>query len=176
MVSMEQSAKLSAGMSTTAAIAAIIAAYKSGKVAAGDLPEELMNLIIAMANNLESIDTDLDQVIAALSNQGIYWPSNTDSITSLRALVTPAGMQLPSVIVPSGMTLVLMGWPTNPAWLQIGASAAEAANINQSFPLLPGQVVQYQVQNANQIYVATAGAVAGCFICLTVEQRRAGGG
>lgn len=180
-MSTDRAAKLAAGMSTGAAIAALWALLKTGKVqAAGGIPDELMALIIAMAQNLENIDTDLDDVEAAIKDLalqgGLGWPANTNSITALRVAINPAaGMQLPAIIVPSGMTLVLKAWALNPAWVQVGATIGEAASINQSFPLLPNEIVGYQVQNADQIYVATAGAVAGCFICLTVEYRKGGG-
>jgi hypothetical protein len=50
---------------------------------------------------------------------------------------------------------------------------AECSNVNQSYPLLPSEVVGYQIQNANQLYIAAT--AAGCFACLTVEKWKGGG-
>jgi len=183
MAERNTSAKTAAVMSTGAAIMAALAWLNSRKVEAappGTIPEELMNLVIAMAAHADSIDQDLDEVISAIKGisleGGLGWPQNANAITSLRVAINPAtGVQMPDIVIPSGMALVIMAWPLNPAWLQVGGSIAEASNINQSFPLMPTGIVGYQIENANQIYIAAAGAVAGCFACLTVEQRKGGG-
>jgi len=165
------------------AIGAAIAWLNQKKAAAGEsvIPDEVVQLLIAIAAASEDTKQTVAQILAALGAGGQGWPANTDSITGLRVAINPAaGMQLPSIVVPSGMTLVIKAWALNPAWLFVGPSLGEAGNINQSFPLLPSEVVTYQVENADQIYIAglTAGGVptAGCFACLTVEQRRRGGG
>jgi hypothetical protein len=179
-------ARAAAVFSAGAAIAAALALINSRKAAAGEavIPDEVIELIIAIAASSEDIKTGLQEAIRLLRDLGISvqgWPANTDSITGLRVAINPpAGMQLPSIVVPSGMALVIKAWALNPAWLFVGPSLGEVSNINQSFPLLPSEVVTYQVENADQIYIAglTAGGVptAGCFACLTVEQRRRGGG
>jgi len=165
------------------AIGAAIAWLNQKKAAAGEsvIPDEVVQLLIAIAAASEDTKQTVAQILAALGAGGQGWPANTDSITGLRVAINPAaGMQLPSIVVPSGMALVIKAWALNPAWLFVGPSLGEAGNINQSFPLLPSEVVTYQVENADQIYIAglTAGGVptAGCFACLTVEQRRRGGG
>lgn len=176
----DRTAKVAVGISTAAAIAAALAWLKSGKAEAAPpagIPEELMNLVIAIAQSLESVDADLDDAITAIKGitleGGLGWPRNANSITSLRVAIPVIGIQLPYLAVPSGMTLFIKAWPLNPGWLQIGASIAECTNVNQSFPLLPNETVWYQVENADQIYIA--GTAAGCFACLTVEQRKGGG-
>jgi hypothetical protein len=139
------------------------------------LPDEFVQLIIAIAASSNKIDDDIQQVIQELSTLAINvqgWPQNTESLTSLRVAILVTGTQLPSITIPSGMSLVIKAWALNPGWLQIGASLAECANVNQSFPLIPSEIVGYQVQNADQIYIAAT--AAGCFACLTVEQRKGG--
>jgi len=177
----DQKAGAALAISIPAAIAAALALSKKAQAAppGGELvlPKEVIDLIIAIAASGDAIEKKLAEL--AIDVKG--WPANTDSMTGLRVAINPAaGMQLPSILVPSGMTLVIKAWALNPAWLFVGPSLGEAGNINQSFPLLPSEVVSYQVENADQIYIAglTAGGVptAGCFACLTVEQRRRGGG
>lgn len=168
-------AKLAAGMSTAAAIAAVIAMLRSGKAEAapGEIPEELWNLIIAIAASADAIDKDLDEVIEALSKgAGQGWPPNTNAITAIRVPLGAAnvGVQMPFMLVPDGMTLFIKAWALNPGWLQVGGSRAESQNINSSFPLLPSETVWYHVQNADSVWVSPT--VAGCFVVLTVEHRK----
>jgi hypothetical protein len=174
----DNSAKVAAGASTIAAIAAGLAYLNSKKVAAGEfvIPDEVVQLIVALAASSEEIRLGVQTLIEKLGigGGGQGWPANTDAITSLRVAVDLTGTQLPFIAIPSGMTLAIKAWTLNPGWLQVGATRAECTNVNQSFPLLPNEVVTYQVENADKIYIgATA---AGCFACLTVEQRRLGGG
>lgn len=172
-------AEAALAISIPTAIAAALALAKKAKAAEGELvlPKEFIDLIIAIAASSDAIESDIKKVIDELKTLAINvqgWPTNTDSLTSLRVAVAVAGTRLPFIAVPSGMSLVIKAWALNPGWLQVGASLGECVNVNQSFPLLPSEIVTYQVQNADQIYIA--GTVAGCFACLTVEQRRRGGG
>lgn len=172
-------AKAAAGFSAAAAISSVMAWLNSRKVSGGDwvFPDEVVQLIVAIAATSEDMKAGLDTIISELQSwepgTGGGWPANADAITALRVLVAPTGTQLPSITIPSGMTLVIKAWALNPGWLQVGPSLAECTNVNQSFPLLPNETVSYQVENADQIYVS--GTIAGCYACLTVEQRRAGG-
>jgi len=174
-------ARVATGISITAAIAAALAWINSRKVGVAPpggelvLPDEFVQLIIAIAAKAGTIDNSIQKVIQELTTLAINvqgWPANTDSLTALRVAVAVTGTRLPSITIPSGMSLVIKAWALNPGWLQVGASLGECTNINQSFPLLPSEVVAYQVQNADQIYIAAN--AAGCFACLTVEQRRGG--
>jgi len=170
----DNSAKVAAGASTIAAIAAALAYLKIKKPGEFIIPDEVVQLIVALAASSEEIRTGVKTIIEKLGAGGQGWPANTDAITSLRVAVAVTGTQLPFIAIPSGLTLVIKAWSLNPGWLQVGATPAECINVNQSFPLLPNEVVTYQIENADKIYVgATA---AGCFACLTVEQRRLGGG
>jgi hypothetical protein len=175
-------ARAAAGFSAVAAIAAALALLRK-PVAGGQpvIPDEVIQLLIALAGSSDEINATVQEILQALGAGGQGWPANTDSITGLRVAINPpTGVQLPSIIIPSGMALVIKAWALNPAWLFVGPTVAEAGNINQAFYLMPSETVTYFVENADQIYVAgmTPGGVptAGCFACLTVEQRRRGGG
>jgi hypothetical protein len=177
-------AKAAAFGSFAATIAAVAAWLNSRKVAGGDfvLPPEVIQLLIAWAATTDDIKALVTDILNATSGGGggAGWPPNADSITSLRVAITPAtGVQLPSIVIPSGMAVVIKAYALNPAWLWVGASEAECGQVNQAFPLLPNETVSYQIEDANQVYIAamTPGGVAtaGCFACVTVEQRRGGG-
>lgn len=125
----------------------------------------------------ESIYTKLDELVSAIKSLTLRfqgWPHNADGITALRVAIAITGTHLPYIAVPSGMVLIIKAWALNPAgsWLQVGGTLGECVNVNQSFPLLPSEVVGYQVQNANQIWIAATAAPS--FASLTVEQRRRG--
>jgi hypothetical protein len=170
------------GISITGAIAAALAYINSRKASAAPggeviLPEEFMQLIIAIAASTDNVDSNINQIIQALNTLAINvqgWPANADSLAALRVDILMTGTQLPFIPIPGGMSLVIKAWALNAGWLQVGASRAECQNVNQSFPLLPSEIVAYQIQNADQIWIAAN--AAGCFACLTVEQRRKGGG
>jgi hypothetical protein len=173
-------------ISIPAAIAAALALAKKTQGTGGELvlPKEFVDLVVAIAATSDDINSNTQAIIQALNELAINvqgWPQNADSITGLRVAINPpTGVQLPSIVIPSGMALVIKAWALNPAWLFVGASVGEASNINQSFYLLPSETVSYFVENADHLYIAAmtaAGvATAGCFACLTVEQRRRGGG
>jgi hypothetical protein len=183
-------AKVAAGFSVAAAIGAALAWLNTRKVAAGEavIPAEVIQLLVAIAASSDSIDGNVQEILLALGvggggggggiTQG--WPPNCDSVTGLRVSIFPAtGVQLPSILIPSGMALVIKAWVLNPAWLFVGPSIGEVSNMNQSFPLLPSETVSYFVENADQIYISAMTPLgvptAGCYACLTVEQRRRGG-
>ena len=178
----DNDAKAAAGFSAAAAIAAALALLRKPVAGAQTvIPEEVIQLLIALAASSEDLVAKTQEILEALGQGGQGWPANTDSITGLRVAINPAaGVQLPDIAVPSGMALVIKAWALNPAWLWVAPTPGEAGNINQAFYLMPSEVVTYQVENASQIYIAgmTAGGVAtaGCFACITVEQRRRGGG
>jgi hypothetical protein len=172
----ENDAKAAAGFSAAAAIAAAIGLLR--KQPGGVFPPEVIQLLVAIAGTSEDTKGIVQQILEALATGGggggQGWPPNTDAITSLRVAIAVTGTQLPYIAIPSGMTLVIKAWALNPGWLQVGATQSECTQVNQSFPLLPNEVVTYQVENADKIYIGAT--VAGCFACLTVEQRRLGGG
>jgi len=167
----EQASRVAAVMSTSAAIAAAYALTRKVKAATpGEIPQEMWDLVMAMAASLEDIEAALNKL--SINVQG--WPENAEGLTALRVAIAVTGTRLPFIAVPSGMSLVIKAWALNPGWLQVGNTLAECVNINQSFPLLPNEIVGYQIKNAEDKCIAAT--VAGCFACLTVEQYRGGGG
>ena len=167
---------VSVGAAITAALALLQkraqAAPPEGVV---QLPQELWNLIIAIAKSIDSVDIDLDTVITELGKLSInvqgYVP-NAERITTVRTACTVVTQpyQLPSITIPDDMQLLLLAWPLNPGWVFVGPTAAECVNINQSYPLPPGATVAYRVKNADSLYIS-ANAVPS-WVVATTEQRR----
>ena len=179
MADEHRSAKMAAGMSTAAAIAAALAWLNSGKVEAAPgeftLPEEFVQLIAAIAASSDSIDYNLLQVIEeitklALNVQG--FPANTTGIRSFTRVCAVANQayQGDDMVIPEGMSLIIKSYPLNAALslIRVASSISEATNINSSWPLLPSETVAYQVQNANQVYVS--GTVAGIMAVFSSEK------
>ena len=177
----DRASQVAAGMSTAAAIAAALAWLSTKKVEAAPppgqitIPPELMELLVAIAQSTDRVDENILRIITAISQLAIStqgWVPNADYAVATRVQCPAANTpyRLPYIMVPDDMELVLLGWPLNAGWIQIGWSPAECTNINQSYPLLPGAVVGYRVKNAECFYVSAA--TAGDSVVLTVEQRR----
>jgi len=176
----DRASQVAVGMSTAAAIAAALAWLSHSRAEAaspsGTIPPELMELLVAIAQSTDRVDGNVLEIINAISQLAIstqgYVP-NADSMVATRIACPVANTpyRLPYIIVPHDMQLVLLGWPLNTGWIQVGCSPAECTNINQSFPLLRGAVAGWRVKNAECLYVSAA--AAGDFVVLTVEQRKA---
>jgi len=180
MADEHRSAKMAAGMSTAAAIAAALAWLNSGKVEAAPgeftLPEEFVQLIAAIAASSDSIDDNLTQVIEeitklALNVQG--FPANAPGVRAFSVLCVAANQayQGNDMAVPEGMMLSVKSYPTNAVGsiIQVASSISEATNINSSWPLIPNEAMTWQVQNADQIYVSAT--VAGSIVIFGAERR-----
>lgn len=185
MAGTDKTAKVAVGIGAAAAIAAALALLSrkaqaseqgggGGPVGPVELPDELWQLIIAIADKSSSIDEGIAAVAVALQNLSInvqgYVP-NAERMTATRVQCIAIGTpyQLPDIAVPDDMQLLLLGWPLNPGWIFVGATAAECTNINQSYPLPPGAVVGYRIKNAKTLWVS-ANAVP-CWVVITAEQR-----
>ncbi len=163
-------AKTAAVMSTAAAVASAFALLNSGKVSAapGTFPPELLELMIAMAQDVDALLQAVQDLTIGL--QG--WVPNADGITSgrLDVLALNAARQLPHLVVPDDMEVQLKGWPTNLGVIYVASSAPAAKNINTAWPLLANEAIGYRIKNLNEIYFS--GTVVGNWVCWTVEHRK----
>lgn len=177
----DRASQVAAGMSTAAAIAAAAAWMASRKVQAAPppgeitIPPELMELLVAIALSTERVDENVIALLNAIQTMAIStqgWVPNADYMiaTRVQCVLANTPYRLPDIVIPDDMNVVLLGWPLNVGWIQVGSSPAECTNVNQSYPLLQGSTVGYRVKNANSLYVSAASA--GDFVVVTVEQRR----
>lgn len=181
-----RAAKAAVGISAGAAVIAALALLtRQAKAAppgeegeAAQLPQELWNLIIAIAESADDVDAGIKDVVDKLSQLAINvqgFPPNARSMTAVRVacLVVAQPYQFPTLLVPDGMSLHLLAWPLNPpaSLISVGSSAAECSNINQSYPLVPGGTVDYFVQNADTLWVSAN--IVPAWVVATAEQRRA---
>jgi len=169
---------VSVGAAITAALALLQkraqAAPPEGVV---QLPQELWNLIIAIANSADSIDTDLNSVIDAINSLtlagGLGWPPNAEGTRSFAVLCVAAATpyQASDMEIPDGMSLAIKSSPLNAALslIFVARTPAECTNPNSAWPLIPNEAITYQVKNAKAIYVSTN--VAGSIAIFTAEQR-----
>ena len=182
------SAKTAAVMSSAAAIAAALALLKKDPVYAAEQgwPPEILELLIAIASDIDSSLSKQDELIRLLGvrpsgsvSTGQGWPPNTEEIEASRAQIAALDTfyRLPDRPIPDGMSLLVKGAPTNAGIVYVARSASAAVNINQAWPLLPNENVRYFVKNVQAIYISgitAGGSVVGDFVCFTVEQK--GGG
>jgi len=177
-----RSAKVAAGMSTAAAIAAALAFINSGKAAQAAapgseyvLPDEFVQLIAAIAANTDSLDLSVVRVIEELQKLSFQvqgFPPNTNGIRTftLQCQVANQALRGEDMSVPEGMALVIKSYPLNPAGsiVRVASSIADATNINSSYPLVPNEGVSYHVKNANNLYVSAT--VAGMIVVFSAEK------
>jgi hypothetical protein len=180
MAEEKSAAKMAAGMSTAAAIAAALAWLSSRKAAAAPggeitLPPEFVQLITAIAASSDSIDGNLLKVITELAKLAINvqgFPANAQGIRSFSKLCAIANQayQGDDMMAPEGMSLVIKSYPINAvgSLVRVASSLSDATNPNSSWPLIPNEAVAYQVQNANQMYVSAT--VAGSLVVFSVER------
>lgn len=104
----------------------------------------------------------------------ICFPPNTEGVQSVRLQLSIAlqPYQLPDMEIPEGMVLNIKAWPLNGAGnlVYIGYSQGQSTNLNDVWPLIPNEAIQYQIKNANVLWAS--GAIANLFVCLTCEKRK----
>jgi hypothetical protein len=174
------SAKVAAGLSTAAAITSALAWIKSSKARAAPpgagelvLPEEFLQLLVAIAASLDSIEQRLNEVAGQNINLSVQgYPSNVKAVRSFSKLcvIANTAYRADDMQVPEGMSLLVKSYTLNAAGsvVRVASSAADATNINSSWPLDVNEAVAYQVQNANQIYVSST--VAGSLVIFSAER------
>ena len=169
-------AKAAAVMSSTAAVASVMALLKEAKAQAapGGIPEELFQLLIAIAASIDVLNATALQVLEKLGGGeagGRFWPENRLKVQSARVLCPIAGRayQLPYQEVPDGMAVTIKALPTNAVGglIFVATSQAEASNLDQSYWLIRSEPISYYVKNVNAFWVASS--VPGDGIVWTVE-------
>jgi len=184
MAERDKASQVAIGVSAAAAITAAIALSKKAKAAppgipeeAIQLPQELWNLIIAIANSIDRVDTDLDSVIDAIKSLslegGLGWPPNAEGTRSFAVLCVAAATpyQASDMEIPDGMALLIKSSPFNAiaSVIFVARTPAECTNPNSAWPLALNESVPYFVKNANAFFVSTN--VPGSIAVFTAEQR-----
>lgn len=167
-----RAAGVAVGISTSAAIMAAFALARKVKAAEGgivELPQELWDLIIAIAGSLENLYTAIREL--QLNVQG--WPPNAQGTRSFSIVCVAANTayHAADMVIPSGMLLMIKAWPFNAvgSLVFVATSSAECVNLNSSWPLLRNEPVAYAVENANAFFVSSN--VAGSIVIFSVERR-----
>jgi hypothetical protein len=175
-----RTAKAALGIGTAGAIAAAISLLRNTKAAppGGEvqIPEELWNLIIAIAGSLNNVDADLDSVIAAIEalsiGGGRGWPENTNSARSfgIQCVAVNTAYQANDMEVPDGMFLAIKSSPLNAVGsiIFVARSRADCLNVNSSWHLALNESISYQVKNASTFYVSSN--LAGSLALFSAEQ------
>ena len=144
------------------------------------LDDPAMQALISILEHAENLDADVDQVIVAINRiaaaLGVAVPTleNPPNITAFRVLTTAltTPIQLPDRVVPYDKELVIKAMHTNTGVILVGPSLATALNINSSYWLIANEAVEYEIRNADHIWICphpTLGIVGDGVVC-TVEQ------
>lgn len=179
MAGENRTAKTAITISTAAAITAALALFTGKAKAAvgnGQIPEELWNLIIAIAKSADNIDADMDTLISKLGEAGITvqgWPENCNAIQTVRIICTVANQayQLPDMDIPDGFQLLVKAWPLNAGLIYVGEDQSAATNPNRIFALNRSETVGIAIVSGNVAWVSAT--VAGDSVCLICEKRKA---
>lgn len=168
-------------ISIPTAIAIALAWINSRKVGAAPppgelvLPDEFVQLIIAIAASVDATSTGIQEMIQELAKLAINvqgFPANARGTRSFSILCAVANQAYRGndMIVPEGMSLIIKSYPTNAvlSLIRVASSQSDATNINSSWPLMPNEAVGYQVQNADQMYVSAT--AAGSLVIFSVEK------
>ena len=174
-------AGVAAVMSTAAAVAAALALLNSRKARAappgGDLvlPDEVVQLIIAMAASAGVIEGRLQKVIEELAKVSVNvqgWPRNTRRTRTftVNCAVVGTPYRAGEMIIPDGMGLIIRAHPANAvgSLVHVATTAAECLNPNSAYPMQPAELVVYNIQNAHDIYVSAT--IAASIVVFSAEQ------
>lgn len=166
-------------ISVPTAIALVYSFLKGQKVEAGPngeyvLPEEVIELLVAMAATSEETRIAVQAILARLAEGGggQGWPPNTKYVRSsgITCVAANTAYEAPNMIVPSGMALIVKSHPINApgTLIQVATTPADCLNPNSSYPLLPSEAVSYHVQNAEVLRVSST--AAGSIVVFSSEQ------
>jgi len=177
----DRKAGVAAVMSTAAAVAAALAYINSRRAEAAPppgelvLPDEFVQLIIAIAASAGTIDNSIQRVIQELAKLAINvqgWPPNVRHIRTFTIVCAVVGQAYPGspMTIPSGISLVIKANPINAvgSLIYVATTAAESTNPNSSYPLVPNESVSYALQNAEEVYVSSN--IIGSTAIFTAEQ------
>lgn len=166
---------LSAGI---AAAWALLASRRAQAATPGGefvLPDEFVQLIIAMASSAGVIEGQLQQVIEELAKVSVNvqgWPPNTKRIRAFttNCVLVGTAYRASEMPIPDGMGLIIRSHPANAvgSLVHVAATAADCLNPNSAYPLQPSELVVYNIQNAHDIYVSST--AAGSIVVFSAEQ------
>jgi hypothetical protein len=164
---------------TGAAILAALAWLKNPAAAKSEFPPELMQLLVAMAADLNSIDAArLPDILAAIKELtlggGLGFPPNADYLTTVWVTcpIVNTAYPVPELQVPDGMSALIKSAP--PPFNAIGSivfvSTMQAPNVNMAYPLVPNETYPVRLKSTGNLWLFTN--IAGSQAIVSVEQRR----
>jgi hypothetical protein len=179
-----QAAKLAAVGGTAALLAAVAALLQRRKAAAaggqGDvvIPDELIELIMAIAANSEATATATQTLITEIRNLVVDpqltvkgWPPNTQRVRTIIVTCIQANIayQADHLLVPDGMGLLIRSDPANAVGsrVRVATSRVEATMPDASYPLQPTEIVVWGIKDAHDVWVSST--AAGSIVIFSAE-------
>lgn len=96
------------------------------------------------------LDGRLDEIAKSTRNRPGWDHGHMDVVSAGTAV------QLPNVVVPEGLELVVRAKPGNTDDIYTGKSKAEASRAASKITMSPGEAIKLKVVNANLVYVDAA--------------------
>jgi hypothetical protein len=175
-MSSDRSAQTAAVMSTGAAIAGVLGLIQSRKPG-GEvvIPDEVIQLLMAMAATTDSINAalgDIIEVLAGLQLNVKGWPPNLNRFAtiSVNCAVANQPFQPEHLYAPDGMALLIRSHPGNApgSLVRVATSPNEAITPDASYPLQPSETVAYYITDAHEVFVSST--AAGSIVLFSIEQ------
>jgi hypothetical protein len=145
----------------------------------GSFPPELMQLLSAMAVNLDTLTSDMEGINSWLAHYqnspgGAGYPPNTNQVNIYSINLTVAGqpVQLQDMIIPDDFYLVVKSAPGNPGagLVYIGNSQSNAANPLSSYPLIPNEFRAFRINQAKTLWVSAT--IVPALVIVSAEQKQ----
>jgi len=175
----KKAAAIGAGVGLTAgALAVLLSSRKVSAEGLVSLDESAMQALLSILQHSENIDGDTTELIATANRiaTALGVPAvleNPSDITAFTVFTTAnAPMRLPDRAVPYKMELVVKALHINTGVIMVAPSQAAARNPNGSYWLIASDHVEYEIRNANHIWICphpTLGIIGDGVTC-TVEQ------
>lgn len=100
------------------------------------------------------------QVDALLNRPSIIGGQTIGSLTD--------ATRLPDVPIPDGFSVVIRGLQANTSAVRIAGIRADALTTNKNYPIQPGEIVRYFIQNLSAVWIGIS--TGGDGVAWTVEQ------
>lgn len=87
---------------------------------------------------------------------------------NMTCAVANRGYQLPDVVIPPTLSIVIKAWFTNVGQIYIAHRQSDSQSVAVAWPLIPNEGIAYRIPNANGVWImATVAGEGGSY---TVEQ------
>ena len=149
--------------------AALVALLMSGKLKAAEGAQQEVQEVIQQSLDTGGLVGSIQALQAAINSLAAV-TRNLPKVIGFTVLCGAANtaVRLPNRAVPHGKALVVKALPTNGGIIRIASSGPDAINPGSSYTLIANEAIEYEVTNAEVLYISAT--VAGEGVVCTMEQ------